>query len=164
MKFSVSFPLTVYYDASCPLCASEMHALKAADINGRLMLVDCSSADFDDRPFADSGITRESMLRLIHARDAKGCWLKGVDVFEAAYGAAGFTMLAWLWGHPRLRPCLEKFYPWIARNRQLLSRLGLTQLCRLLERTAKRRAAAAGTPGCSMGACLPDNKLKSIDR
>ena len=37
----ITFPLTVFYDASCPLCASEMHALAARDREARLVLVDC---------------------------------------------------------------------------------------------------------------------------
>ncbi len=43
------YPLTVFYDASCPMCASEMHALRDLDREGRLELVDCSAAQFSDR-------------------------------------------------------------------------------------------------------------------
>src|SRR5258706_8250320 len=132
MKFTPSFPLTIYYDASCPLCASKMHALKQADTNGSLILADCSESDFDARPFAACGVTRESMLQLIHARDAEGRWLIGVDVFEAAYGTVGFAALASLWGNRRLRPFLERLYPWVARNRYALSRFGLPKLFGLL--------------------------------
>jgi predicted DCC family thiol-disulfide oxidoreductase YuxK len=141
MKSTVSFPLTIYYDASCPLCASEMHALKTADTGGNLILIDCSCPAFDDRSPIYCGITRESMLRLIHARDASGRWLRGVEVFEAAYDAAGFTALARLWGHPRLRPLWEKLYPWVARNRYLLSRLGTPRIFDLLTKNAKRKTA-----------------------
>lgn len=150
MKSAARFPLTIYYDASCPLCAHEMHALKTADTSGRLTLVDCSSPAFDDRPFAGAGITRESMLRRIHACDAAGRWFRGVDVFELAYAAAGFTLLARVWGHRRLRPWWERLYPWVARNRYLLSRAGVPQLFRLLTTSAKRKAAA---PACDTGTC-----------
>lgn len=139
MKSTVKFPLTIYYDASCPLCANEMHALQTADTSGKLILVDCSCPTFDDRRFASCGITRESMLAKIHACDAEGRWLKGVDVFETAYDAAGFAVLARLWGHRRLRPWWEMLYPWIARNRYVLSRLGLPHLFRLLLKNPRRR-------------------------
>ena len=46
-KFCV--PLTVYYDKSCPMCATEMQVIRGLDWRGRLKLVDCSAADFDDR-------------------------------------------------------------------------------------------------------------------
>lgn len=158
MKPVACFPLTIYYDASCPLCANEMHALKAADNDSKLVLVDCSRPEFDDRPFANCRVTRESMMRLIHARDANGRWFMGVDVFEVAYEAAGFAMLARLWGHRRLRPWWEKLYPWIARNRYALSRLGLPHLFRLLTRNTRRRSASAVAHRCSTGVCIPDNK------
>lgn len=118
-------PLTVYYDASCPLCSSEMHALKARDTHGVLELSDCSAATFDDAACAREGVTREMMMKRIHARAQDGRWLSGLDVFEAAYRAAGFRFLARLAGSRRLRPLLDRLYPWIAANRNRLSRLGL---------------------------------------
>lgn len=161
MKSSVNFPLTIYYDASCPLCANEMHALKTSDVSGKLILVDCSSPAFDNGPFAGSDVTRESMLQLIHARDAEGRWFRGVDVFEIAYDAAGFALLARLWGHRWLRPWWDKLYPCIARNRYALSRMGLPYLFRLLMSNAKRTAAAAVARGCGTGAYIPDDNIGS---
>ena len=132
------FPLTIFYDASCPLCASEMEALKARDAAGRLSLVDCSGPEFDEDALLGDGLRRSDLMRLIHARDAHGRWYKGVEVFELAYGAAGLQRAAALWGHPRLVPWLERLYPWLARNRQRLSRLGLHRLVRLLLDKASR--------------------------
>lgn len=122
-KFCV--PLTVYYDKSCPLCSTEMDALCELDWRGRLKLVDCSAEGFDDSAVAKEGVTREAMMTRLHARDPEGRWLKGLDAFEAVYAAAGLDRAARLWAHPRLRPVLERIYPWIARSRQPLSRLGL---------------------------------------
>jgi predicted DCC family thiol-disulfide oxidoreductase YuxK len=151
MNTAVAFPLTVYYDGSCPLCSSEMHALKTADGDKKLLLVDCSRPDFDDRPFAADGVTRAAMARLIHARDATGRWLVGPEVFEAAYAAAGFPMMARLWGSRRLRPLWDRLYPWVARHRRLLSRLGAQHVFRALARHAARRSAAAATCGANAG-------------
>jgi predicted DCC family thiol-disulfide oxidoreductase YuxK len=157
MSAAVAYPLTVYYDASCPLCASEMQALKAADRDNKLLLVDCSRPDFDDRPFAADGVTRDAMARLIHARDTNGRWLVGPEVFEAAYDAAGFPTIARLWGNSRLRPLWNRLYPWVARHRRLLSRLGAQHAFRTLARHAARRSAA--TAACDAEtACPPSTR------
>jgi len=132
MAAPVRFPLSIFYDASCPMCAGEMHALKSRDTQGRLELVDCSAADFDESVLAGLPITRENLMTLIHARDAHGRWFVGIDVFELAYRAAGLEALAGFWGSRRLKPLLTRIYPWIARHRQLLSRLGFNRLVRLL--------------------------------
>jgi predicted DCC family thiol-disulfide oxidoreductase YuxK len=132
------YPLTVFYDRSCPMCATEMHALRDLDRHGRLELVDCSAQEFDDEGLLAEGITRAKLMTLIHARDAHGRWLVGVDCFEAAYRAVGLEGAARVWGNRRLRPLLMRTYPWVARHRQLLSRLGANALVRLMLRRPLR--------------------------
>ena len=134
------YPLTIYYDASCPLCAAEMHALRDHDRVCRLRLVDCSAAGFDDAALAAAGFPRSELLRRIHARDAAGSWYSGVDVFVLAYRAAGIEAVARIWEHPRLRPLWDRLYPWIARHRMGLSRLRLSGVMPWLVRRAARRA------------------------
>lgn len=128
MKAEVHLPLTVYYDASCPLCASEMHAL--ADTSGEeaLRLVDCSHRDFDDALFIAEGISRTCMMSRLHARDARGRWLVAMDAYEAMYDAAGFAGIAHIWGSSRLRPLLDWMYIRVAKHRQAISRLGIHRL------------------------------------
>jgi predicted DCC family thiol-disulfide oxidoreductase YuxK len=126
------YPLTVFYDASCPMCASEMHALRERDADARLELVDCSATGFSDEGLRAEGITREQLMSLIHARDAYGRWLIGADCFAAIYAAVGLHGAAGLWGSRRLRPLLGRLYPWIARHRQALSRLGAHRLIGLI--------------------------------
>lgn len=135
---NITYPLTIYYDASCPLCASEMHTLKETDFNDQLRLVDCSSTQFDAPAFCPS--TKEAMMERIHAQDANGLWIKGVDVFEAAYAAAGFHMLSKLWGSQLLRPVLSRAYPWVADNRHWLSKTPLPYWSNtLLRKTAPKQ-------------------------
>jgi predicted DCC family thiol-disulfide oxidoreductase YuxK len=156
MKPTPARPLTIYYDASCPICATEMHALKAHDAEDQLVLVDCSGEGFEDAAAAAAGIGRADMMQAIHARTADGVWLKGVDVFVAAYEAAAMPWMAKLWGHPRLRPLWDRAYPWIARNRRWLSRLGAPHAMRaLFAASARRRAArlALQTRRCEDYAC-----------
>ena len=149
MSTPLRYPLTVFYDASCPMCASEMHALRDLDTHGRLKLVDCSAPEFRDDGLRAEGITRAVLMGRIHARDAHGRWLIGLDCFEAVYRAAGLEDAARVWGDPRLRRLLDALYPWIARHRQVLSRLGINALVRfLIPRLGKTR-------DCADRACRP---------
>ena len=125
-------PVTIFYDGSCAMCAGEMHALKARDRANRLELVDCSAADFDETVLAGTVIRREDLMTLVHARDAHGRWLIGIEVFEFAYAAAGLKMAAGFWSSAALRPLLARIYPWLAANRRLLSGLGVHRLVRLV--------------------------------
>jgi predicted DCC family thiol-disulfide oxidoreductase YuxK len=119
----ISYPLTIYYDASCPICATEMHAIKETDFENKLILVDCSNEHFNEPAFCPT--TKAVMMERIHAVDAAGQWIKGVDVFEVAYRAGGFKKLSKLWGSRALRPILSRAYPLIADNRQWLSKTPL---------------------------------------
>jgi predicted DCC family thiol-disulfide oxidoreductase YuxK len=127
-----AYPLTVFYDRSCPLCAQEIEGLKALDAAGRLELVDCSAPEFDDEFLIGDGLDRAVLMRRLHARDIRGRWLVGMDAFEAIYRAAGLERVARVWTHPSWRPFFERLYPWVVRNRQLLSRLGAPALLRRL--------------------------------
>ena len=142
MNIAPQFPLTVYYDASCPLCRSEMETLKARDAGNVLRLVDCSAPAFNEAPCAAEGVTRPMMMARIHARDAGGRWLRGVDVFAAVYRAAGFTTLARIYETRLLRPLFDRLYPWIADHRRVLTRCRLPRLFHWL--APARRDCASG--------------------
>jgi len=139
-KFCV--PLTVYYDKSCPMCATEMHVIQDLDWRGRLKLVDCSAPDFDASAAAKEGVTREAMMTKLHARDPEGKWLVALDAFEAVYASAGLTGAARFWGDRRMRPLLDRIYPVVARYRQPLSRLGMHRVVGVLLRAAGRLSAS----------------------
>ena len=120
---NITYPLTIFYDASCPLCAAEMHTIKETDFENKLILVDCSNANFSEPSFCPAN--KAAMMERIHAQDALGQWIKGVEVFEAAYAAAGFRKLSRFWGSKTLRPILSRAYPIIADNRHWLSKTPL---------------------------------------
>lgn len=148
----IAYPLTIFYDASCPLCRKEMQALCDYDTDSRLMLVDCSGPGFADADASRKGISTADMMRLIHARDADGRWFIGVDVFVIAYGAAGIEFMARFWSHRLLRPLWDRLYPWVARHRMGLSALGITGGFDRLLRWAARRSFERGRR-CENGRC-----------
>lgn len=122
----ITYPLTIYYDASCPLCATEMHTLKETDFENKLILVDCSNQGFIEP--TSCPVNKEAMMARIHAVDAVGRWIKGVDVFTIAYGASGYSKLSKIWGSQTLKPLLSRAYPWVADNRHWLSKTPLPYL------------------------------------
>ena len=144
---TLRYPLTVFYDASCPMCAKEMLALRERDRGARLELVDCSVREFDETVLAGTGITRADLMTRIHVRDAHGRWLVALDAIEAAYRAAGLEQAARFWGARGLRPVLDPLYRWIARRRQALSRLGGAHLVRrVIARPANPADGSARSP------------------
>jgi predicted DCC family thiol-disulfide oxidoreductase YuxK len=149
-----AWPLRIYYDAACPLCARELHALRDHDRDGRLDLRDCSPPGFRDADLEAAGLSPELLMRRIHARDANGRWLVGIDVFEVAYRAVGVDAVAALWGNRRLRPLWDRLYPWIADHRMQLSRLGFDRPFEWIVRALARRAARRADPAaCEDGRC-----------
>lgn len=149
---TVQYPLTIFFDGSCPLCTREIALLTQFDDQQQLRVIDCSAVDF--API--EGHAREAMMTLIHARDAAGAWLIGAPVFAAAYRATGFASIASLWGNKHLQPMWRVVYPWIARNRMILSRLGMMNgmtwvLHRLHARAAKK--ALAKSRACADDRC-----------
>lgn len=125
----VTYPITIYFDGSCKLCSSEINNLVARDKYEAILLVDCSPQDFDDRGLPAN---RETMMNMIHARDAAGVWLRGVDVFIAAYRAADLNFVSRMLAHRWIKPLAARAYPWVVRNRFRLSRLGLPRLMQWL--------------------------------
>lgn len=149
---SIAWPLRIWYDRSCPLCRAELHGLADYDARGRLELVDCSPPGFGDAELAAAGVTPARAMAFIHARDARGRWLRGVEVFEAAYAAVGLEGMARTFAHPWLRPLWDRLYPWVARHRQWLSRTGLHRPFGWWVRRAARRAQRR-TQACHDRAC-----------
>ena len=148
----LAYPLTLYFDDSCPLCRAEMAAITRNDQAGRIRLVDCSAPDFDDADCRAAGIATRELMHRLHARDAQGRWAVGVPAVAAAYRAVGLAGLGGFFASKRLQPLLARLYGWLADHRQGLSRLGLTGLfgryVDWLAARAVRRASA-----CHAGAC-----------
>jgi predicted DCC family thiol-disulfide oxidoreductase YuxK len=152
---TAAYPLTIYFDASCRLCNSEMQNIKIHDTNNQLLLIDCSSPEFDDTVFVAQGITTTAMMNRLHAQDANGEWLIGVRAFEVIYRTVGMVSIAKLWGGSFTRPLAEHLYPWVVKHRYALSRLGLPKLIDLWGKHAARQAEKRSRL-CSEGRCTLD--------
>jgi predicted DCC family thiol-disulfide oxidoreductase YuxK len=150
------YPLTIYFDASCGLCNSEMQNIKIHDHNNQLVLIDCSVKDFDDSPFHGEGITKNLMMNRLHAQDANGDWLVGVEAFEVIYRTVGMASIAKLWGGRFTKPLAVKLYPWVVKHRYTLSKIGLPELFGLWSRHTARKAEKRSRL-CSEGRCSITN-------
>ncbi|MCO7190686.1 MULTISPECIES: DUF393 domain-containing protein [unclassified Pseudoalteromonas] len=109
--------LTIFYDGTCPLCVKEMTALTKRDKAQRIKTVDIFSDEFARYP----GIDPEKANTVLHALDAKGNLLLGLDVTHQAWRLVG---MGWLYAPlrwPVIKPIADKFYLLFAKNRYRIS-------------------------------------------
>lgn len=132
------YPLTIYYDASCPLCNGEMSNLMLRNVDGLLAFVDASPPHFKS-PLA--GISRADLMGLLHARKANGEVVSGVEVFRLAYGAVGLGWVTAPTTWPVLGWLADKAYPVLARNRYRIPRGLVTRVFEGMVRRAAEQAA-----------------------
>ena len=110
-----SYPLTIYFDATCMLCSAEMSVMKARDAADRLRLVDCSPAGFDAGP-----APRDTLMRAIHVVDAAGQVFVGVPAIRVCRDAVGLPSGSFLLDLPWVAPLADRAYALLARNRYRL--------------------------------------------
>jgi predicted DCC family thiol-disulfide oxidoreductase YuxK len=136
MPIKPAFPLRLFYDGSCIVCATEIERYGRKDRNGRLVLVDISVPDFDPTPY---GIGLDALMYQMHAIDADGTVFRGVDAFWAIWQAFPASTLYGILGalvtFPPLVPLARLCYRAFARIRGYLPK--------------RRRACADGT--CKIG-------------
>lgn len=130
------FPIRIFYDGACVVCAGEVEQYRRRDRTGRLELVDISAAGFDPRPY---GIPLQAFQYELHVIDRGGTVYRGVDAFRAIWQAfpnvRRFRLLAGLVALPVINP---------------LARLGYRVFARLRPYLPKRRATCA-TGSCRIG-------------
>ncbi len=134
-----AYPLTIYYDASCPMCNAEMHNLMLRNTRDLLRFVDASPADFRS-PLP--GVSRETLMTIIHATDAQGRVIQGVDVFRLAYEAVGMRWVSRMASLPVLGRLADLAYPWVARHRNRIPRAWVRWMFEGSARDAAEKAAA----------------------
>lgn len=132
------YPLKIFYDASCPVCALEMDQFRARDAVGRLELVDMSAPGFDA---ACHGFAPADLDAAIHAVRPDGTIVRGMPVLRLAYAAVGLGWLVRPTGFGPLRPAFDAAYRVFARNRKAISRALAPAIAALRARRRRRRAA-----------------------
>lgn len=142
MPSNPTWPLTLYYDGDCPLCAREIRLLRRRASPQRLQLVDIAAAGFEPAP---QGPSLTQLQERLHARFADGSWVSGLDATFWSWRAAGLgrwaAPLRWL----LLRPLLEPTYRLFCRLRPRLHWLPHP------DGTARCRAANCSVPPPATG-------------
>jgi predicted DCC family thiol-disulfide oxidoreductase YuxK len=112
------WPLTLYFDGECPLCAREIKLLRARANADRLHFVDLSDEAFDA---GSVGFTRAQMGSSLHARFADGTWVKGLDATLWSWRAAGLGAWAAPLSWRLTRPLFDMGYRLFCRWRPHLA-------------------------------------------
>ena len=121
MTVSPLFPLRIFYDGSCSVCATEVERYGLKDRDGRLVLVDISAPDFDPDSF---GISMDDFMYQMHAIDRNGTVFLGVGAFWAIWQAFPASTLLGLCGKlimlPLVNPLARLCYRMFAGIRRYL--------------------------------------------
>lgn len=79
-----AFPIEIFFDGSCLVCATEMENYRNTNPDNRFVFVDISAAEFDA---AEYGKTSAEFMAELHVRDANGVFYTGVDAFSTIWQA-----------------------------------------------------------------------------
>ena len=118
MSKQPQWPLTLYFDGDCPLCAREIQLLRRRADPQRLQLVDISLGDFNATTL---GYSKETLQNCLHACFADGQWVTGLDATLWSWRAAGLDRWAAPITWKPLRPLLELGYRLFCRLRPHLN-------------------------------------------
>jgi predicted DCC family thiol-disulfide oxidoreductase YuxK len=135
MPITPKFPLRVYYDGSCIVCATEIERYGRMDRAGRLILVDVSARNFDP---SSLGIALDEFMYQMHVIDQGGRVYRNVEAFRAIWQAYPASTLYGLLGAlitlPVVNPVARLCYRGFARIRKYLPKRGnacSTGACRI---------------------------------
>ena len=133
---NAQYPLTLLYDAACPVCSLEMDHLRERDTAGRLLFVNIAEPGFDPNRY---GAPLADMNAVIHGIQPDGRLLRGVEVLRLAYAAVGLGWVVRPTGWPLLRPAFDLGYRLFARHRMRISAVLGPIIVAVRNRRAKRR-------------------------
>ena len=116
-----TYPIEIFYDGSCAVCAAEMDFYRRRNPDGKLRFVDISAEDFDPARY---GPDHDEFMQQLHVRDAQGSWYLAVEGFRAIWQAyppkSLWGMLARLVSLPGVDRLARLGYRIFARYRHLL--------------------------------------------
>ena len=149
---AATYPLTLLYDAQCPVCSLEMDHLRSLNQEGKLVFVDITAPGFDPAPY---GVPLAAMDAEIHARRADGQVIRGVQVLRLAYEAVGLGWVMRPTAWAPLRALSDVGYRIFARHRREISRVAAPVITAIRAHRARRMAARMRD--CASGGCdLPE--------
>lgn len=129
------FPIRIYYDGACSVCATEIERYGRRDRAGRLELVDISDPAFDPAPL---GFTLADFMYQMHVIDRAGRVYRGVEAFWAIWQAFPSSTFLGLLGAllmlPGVNGAARLCYRGFARIRKYLPKRGngcTTGSCRI---------------------------------
>ena len=121
MSDSPVFPLKIFYDGACSVCAAEMDVYRHKGQDDRLLFIDISAPDFDPAPY---GISLDEFMYELHAIDRENRVYRGVEAFSAIWQAFPPLTLYGLLGalvmFPGVNPLARLGYWSFARIRKFL--------------------------------------------
>jgi predicted DCC family thiol-disulfide oxidoreductase YuxK len=121
MKALPLFPISVFYDGACSVCAMEIEHYLRKDQGGKLQAIDISVTDFDPEPF---GIPLKAFMYELHVIDKRGEVYRGVEAFWAIWQAFPASTLYGVMGAmislPLVNPVARLLYKGFAAIRPYL--------------------------------------------
>jgi len=121
MPTKPQFPIEVFYDGSCSVCATEIGHYLRQDHGGKLLAVDISAPDFDPVPHH---ITLDAFMYELHVIDQRGVTYQGVEAFWAIWQAfpasTTYGILGTVITMPVVNPVARLLYKGFARIRPYL--------------------------------------------
>jgi len=140
-----AYPLTLLYDAACPVCSLEMDHLRERDARGHLAFVDIAAPAFDAAAYRTTHAALDAEL---HGVWADGSVIKGLATLRAAYAAVGLGWVLRPTALAPVRPVFDLAYRLFARYRRPISRAAAP-----LIDTVRARRTLARLERCRGGAC-----------
>lgn len=116
---------TVIYDGHCKICGRTVKLLTKWDRNHELEIIPSQNPGVRERfPWIPASSYTES-VQVIRTRDGK-TWQAAAALEELLKVLPKGRLISWLFKIPLVRPLVEKFYRWFARNRY---RMGCGEHC-----------------------------------
>ena len=143
-----TYPLTLLYDAACPVCSLEMDHLWERNSAGRLAFIDITAPGFDAAAY---GTTLSELQAQIHGVLPDGSHLIGLAALREGYAAVGlgWVLKSTAWG--ALAPLADAGYRIFARHRQRISRMAAPLIAAV--RSVRARRVAKAMAQCQNGTC-----------
>ncbi len=147
-NYTTIFPLTLFYDANCPVCALEMDHLRSRSTGEKLVFVDINTPGFDPSVY---GVTLADMNAEIHGLCADGTLLRGIEVLRLAYEGAGIGWVLLPTGWRPVRPVFDVAYRLFARHRMTISKVAAPLI--VMVRNWRAQKTVERMHQCQNGAC-----------